>query len=415
MTTRSDAAGSAQHRLRPIAIALAALIVCIGATFAIGSQFFGWFSSSGWFNVESPESKAPVTRGAFAYVAGRTLYRPNKRPQRLARPLFPSPLRPDDTALAVASPDGRYVVYQTMRSKSPYPGETSFVQELYVHDTITQREKVLARGAHSAAWNRDGRIAYVKADHERYRSKYGEDDGQVVVQTLNGSPSKWTRRSNSYQVLAWAGDELLVEIPYCHPYSPGCREQPGAGVYALNRSGRLRPLNLAKWIALSPDGRYAFGVADRQVFNKELTWRVRISRVDTGKAVTTLNLARPLGPPDERSSFSFGFWRGNSIILAHGTSLVFLIERDPRLALESVISFPRLARMEYLWLVVPSSFSGPASERVVVAAHGNGHNVRYVEAALSCSRSKRVCVRTAYLPRDRSLGVFAVLANPSRP
>jgi hypothetical protein len=418
----APAGGSAQHRRRPIAIALAALIVCNGATLAIGSQLFGWFNSSGWFSVESRKSEAPVTQGELAYIVERTLYRPGKRPQLLARPVLSAiPLNVSDNALAVSSPDGRYVLYQTRRSVGG-PQVPSYSPVLYVHDTVSRREKVLARGAETAAWSRDGRIAYFKGDREPYiAGRSGADNGQVVVQTLNGAPSKWTRRSNGYDVLAWAGDELLVEIRDCYLSSPGCREQPGPGVYALNRSGRLRPLNLARLIALSPDGRYAFGVADRPMNGEQLSSRVRISRVDTGEVITTLSLARPLKALDSLSfadtaslsSFSYGSWRGNSIVMTSSPALVFLKQRGRQLVVKSMINIEQVAYVN--WLDVPL-FTGPGNDRVALAVHAlapEGGIGR--QPVLSCSRSTRSCVRVAYLPRDRSTGTFTVVANPSRP
>ena len=126
VVTRSDAIGSAQHRRRLITIAVvfAASLICTGTTLALGNQLFGWFrvsTPSGWFKVETAKSKAPATRGLLAYVAGQTLFRPNKPPQRLAyQPTGGLNCNP----LAIPSPDGRYVLYQTgisRRSSTPMP------------------------------------------------------------------------------------------------------------------------------------------------------------------------------------------------------------------------------------------------------------------------------------------------------
>src|SRR5450759_4301926 len=69
------------------AVVFATSLICTGTTLALGNQLFGWFrvsTPSGWFKVETAKSKAPATRGLLAYVAGQTLFRPNKPPQRLA-------------------------------------------------------------------------------------------------------------------------------------------------------------------------------------------------------------------------------------------------------------------------------------------------------------------------------------------
>ena len=186
VVTRSGAIGSTQHRRRLIAIAFATFLVCTGTTLAIGNQFFGWFrvsTPSGWFKVETAKSKAPATKGTLAYIAGRTLFQPHKRPQRLAYPLRPV-FRND--SLAVSSPDGSYVVYQAVRTHSRE--HVVFTPKLYVHDTIAKREKLLASGTMSSAWSRDGRIAYFKADRERFGGPIAYI-GQVMVQTLEGTPT----------------------------------------------------------------------------------------------------------------------------------------------------------------------------------------------------------------------------------
>ncbi len=409
---RSGAILTARHRRRVIfAIAIATFLVSAGTTLAIGNQLFGWFRVStppDWFSVATSHEKAPATRGALAYVAGQTLYRPHKRPQRLAHKLI-APLLGEDAGVVVSSPDGRYVVYHTWKSNTP---------KLFVHDTIIPRERVLALGAQTVAWSSDGRIAYFKADHERYDQRNGSYVGQVVVQTLDGEPTVWTRESGGYEVLAWARGELLVQIRYCE-FFRNCLAHPDPGVYALNRSGRLRSLHLAKLSALSPDGRYAFGVAGPYV-DEIPPSRVRISRVDTGRVVATLNLARP--GSQTPVSFLGASWRGSEIVGSTGHTLVFFKLRGRALALESIIRVPAktLPKKWNFYIGIPF-FAGQSNTRVIVSAGGIiestgfGESARSLRAVLVCSRTKRSCERVTYLPSRPSYEWFAPVDNPSRP
>jgi hypothetical protein len=416
VVARSNAIGSAQHRRRLIAIAFATFLVCTGTTLAIGNQLFGWFRVStppGWFSVETAKSKAPATKGTLAYIAGQTLYRPHKRPQRLAYPLGGGI---DYGSKVVPSPDGRYVVYQTMRSDTPM---------LYVHDTIASRERLLARGAQSVAWSRDGRIAYFKADHERYEERNGSYVGRVVVQTLDGTPTVWTRRAARYRVLAWARGELLVEVVLC--YLANCRNTPASGVYALKPSGRLRPLHLATVAALSPDGRYALGHGNIPNADR-YSPIVRLVRIDTGRTVTTLNPTRLLrravkGPRNGGMSvLGYASWRGSEIVgsLFGGDHGLLAIFRRRGQTLEHESNFRLPARIGRRLRYAPSFgapfFSGPANERIVVTVHADYENFLVV---LVCSRATRSCVRGKPFARaslwSRQHTAFDLVDNPSRP
>lgn len=437
VVARSNTIGGAQHRRRlfTVAIAFAAFLVCAGTTLAIGNRLFGWFEVStpqGWFSVETSKSKAPATKGALAYVAGQTLYRPRKQPQRLAYPI--RPMFSDDN-LVVASPDDRYIVYQTVLSQRNEPklGQTSTVPTLYVHDTIAQREKVLARGAMSAAWNGDGRIAYFKADRERYGDRSAGYIGHVVVQTLNGTPTAWTRRAARYEVLAWARGEIIVRIDEC--LDQNCPRFPDAAAYALERSGRLRPLHLETVSALSPNGRYALGPVP--VGHDEFSPLLRLVRIDTGKIVTTIDASRsfrratPGLRPEPGLKLEdipilpgYATWRGSEIVCEYGgggfSRLLIFRLRGQKLALESVFRAPAgmLPKTKYgPWLGVPF-LTGPGNARIIVTADASATDERSgYRAVLVCSRAKRACLLgelfrygNGVLPRT-----FNVVRNQSRP
>jgi hypothetical protein len=431
VVARSDALGSAQHRRRLITIAItfATFLICTGTTLAVGNQLFGWFrvsTPSGWFKVETSKSKAPATRGLLAYVAGQTLYRPHKRPQRLAYPL--RPMFSNDN-LVVSSPDARYIVYQAVRlqrKERPSYVPPSVVPMLYVHDTIARREKLLARGALSAAWSEDGRIAYFITDHERYGHRPVGYVGQVVVQTLDGAPTVWTRRSARYEVLAWARDELIVRVDECLDLN--CPLFPDAAAYALERSGRLRPLHLETVIALSPDGRYALGPVP--VGHDEFSPLLRLVRIDTGKIVTTINLTRSfrraipgLVKPEVMPLLpGYASWRGSEIVCEFASGnyswLAIFGLRGHRLELESIFRVPAgvVPKRKYGSYFGVPFLTGPGNARIIVTVDAVGSNDRKgFRAILVCSRARGNCVLGELFPYGTSYRTFSVVRNQSRP
>jgi hypothetical protein len=435
VVARSNVIGGAQHRRRLITVAVvfAAFLLAAGTTLGIGNRVFGWFSVStppGWFSVETSKSRAPATRGMLAYVAGQTLYQPHRRPQRLAYPL--RPMFYDDN-LVVSSPDGRYVVYQTVRSrrKEPKLGQTSEVPTLYVHDTVTRREKLLARGAMSAAWSREGRIAYFKANRERYGNRITGYVGHVVVQTLNGAPTVWTRHAARYEVLAWARGELIVRVDECLDLN--CPFFPDAAAYALERSGRLRPLHLETVTALSPDGRYALGPVP--VGHDNFSPLLRVVHIDTGKIVTTVDPSRsfrratPGLKPEPGLKLEdipimpgYATWRGSEIVCVYGggdfSRLLIFKLRGHRLVLESIFRAPTgvAPKIKYGPSLGVPFLTGPGNERIIVTADAAGEDERSgYRAVLVCSRAKRSCVLGGLFPWGSSYRTFNVVRNQSRP
>ncbi len=431
---RSGAIGSAQHRRRLITIAIvfAVSLVCTGTTLALGNQLFGWFrvsTPSGWFSVETSKSKAPATKGALPYVFKQTLYRPHERPQRLAFPLRAGLY---DINLAVSSPGGRYIVYQTARIHDRK--RVVFTPMLYVHDTATGREKLIARGAFSSSWSKDRRIAYFKADRERYdgTSSYL---GQVFVQELEGNPATWTRRAARYVVLAWVRDEVIVRVDDC--IGEDCPRNPDSAVYALNRRGRLRPLHMESLTTLSPDGRYAIGPAEVEFENYSPL--VRIVRVDSGKVVATLDerrLARRALSglePSRHSGFGraalfAGSWRGDEVVFSlgdkRGSALAVFEWRERTLVYEFNIPIPsrKLPRVDYGPSFYVPFFSGAANGEIVATAGGSKNrpwpkSEDCLNAILVCSRTKRSCVvgQSFFWSSVGKRGGFALVTNLSRP
>jgi len=434
VVARSGAIRNARHRNRVVfAVAIAAFFVSVGTTLAIGNRLFGWFRVStppSWFSVETAHSKAPATKGTLSYVFGQTLYRPHKRPQRLAFPLRP---RFYNGNLAVFSPGGRYLAYQTAR----YHSETRvvFTPMLYVHDTLASREKLIARGAFSAAWSRDGRIAYFKADRERYDGRHGSYIGQVVVQELEGRPVAWTRRAALYAVLAWVGDEIIVRVDDC--VLGGCPPNLDSAVYALNRKGRLRPLHMEWVTALSPDGRYAIGPAE--VGYENYSPLARIVRVDSGKVIATLDERRVVRralsglklsghSSYARPALGTGSWRRDEIVFSlsdkRGSALGVFSWRNRKLVYEFSIPIParKLPRVDYGPSFYTPFFTGTDNREIVATAGGSKnrpwpHSEDCLEAILACSRAKRSCVvgESFFWSSVGKQGGFSLVTKSSRP
>ena len=402
---RRLAASSRRRRRLVLAFVAVALVLATGTTLALGDRLFGWFSVS-----TAPE-QAPTLPGAAPYVLGQTLYRAGKEPQHLAAPLRASLLGQDAT-LVVSSPDGRRLAYHSWR------GRLHGVPLLLVHDTVTGADRLLARGAQTLAWSRDGRIAYLKADRVRYDERNGAYVGRVMVQTLNGVPVAWTRRSGGYQVLAWARDQLLVAVRPC--YFPNCHRDPEPGVYVLSRAGRLRPLHLASLMALSPDGRYAFGRYDLAPGQDSPSVFVRLVDVARGRVLDTLDLTRRARQAGLRGllpgELNTASWRAHEIVgawLGRDSALVFFGVRGRRLRVEQLVRVPAAVLPgRYAIDFGAPAFTNRGTRRVVVLVRASTVGDREFAAVLACDRRARHCVRGGMIP---ARNWFAVVSNPSRP
>jgi hypothetical protein len=397
---RLDAARARARRRLVLAFAAVALVLVTGAALAIGNQLFGWFTVS-----TAPE-KAPTLPGAAPYVSGQTLYLAGRKPQRLAAPLLASLLGQDAT-LVVASPDRRRLVYHAWRDNVPL---------LFVHDTVSATDRLLARGAQTVAWGSDGRIAYVQGG--RYRSGHAYR-GRVLERTLDTRPVAWTTRPGTYEVLAWARNRLLVAVDRC--LLPECNGDPAVGVYTLERSGRLVRLPLATLAALSPDGRLAIGRYDRVAGQDSPSPLVRLVDVARGRVLATLDLTRPARAAGLRGllpgSLGRAAWHGDAIVATFSgeeSALVFFRIRSGRLQVEQLVRVPAatLPGRYGLYFGAPV-FAGKGADRVVVpvrrsAAGGN----RGFTAVLACDRRTRRCIRGQMLAGREW---FAVVSNPSRP
>jgi hypothetical protein len=400
-----------RRRKLTLALAFALVLITAGTALAVGNRFFDWFS------VEASRQEAPTLPAGAPYVAGATFYGAGAEPQSLSRSLV-APLLGQDATLAVLSPDERYLAYHSALMNPP--NDLTVVPLLYVHDTVTGRDRLISRGAQTVAWDRDGRIAYFRATRDQYNGRHGAYVGHVVVGTLTRPATAWTRIAGVYEVLAWARGRLLVGVAGC--YFPNCRRDPPRGVYVLEESGRLRPLPLATLAALSPDGRYAFGRFDLSAGQDSASPFVRVLEIARGKPVATLDLTQAMRRSGLRGLLpgalsAGGAWRGDEIVVTfrgRDSALVFLRMVGRRLTLDSVARIPSQpfrVRTRYGVSFGGSPFFAKGSN-VIVPIRGETLRGRYLVSIASCSRRTRRCVRGTILPPRRW---FAVADNPSRP
>jgi hypothetical protein len=399
---------AAERRRRvTLALAFAALLVAAGTAWAVGSQFFGWFA------VSRAPVEAPSLPTAGDYVSGRVLHRAHAHTQRLSHPLL-APLLGEDAALIVPSPGGRYLAYHAWARAT----STTGTPILILHDTVADSDHLLATGAQTLAWSRDGRIAYFKADRARYDGRNGAYVGQVVVRTLHGRPRTWTRRAGDYRVLAWAGRTLLVDVRPC--FFANCRHNPAPGVYALQSSGALHPLHLATLAALSPDGRYAFGRYDPSPGQDTPSARVRTIRIEDEAPVTTLDLLGALQRAGLRGllpgSLLGASWRDGEIAATFSgrdSALALFRVHAGKPTLETILRIPSSTLPSRYGVSLGTPLlTAPRNEKVIITVRGTASDERYLVAVLACSRTTRSCVRGQVLPTRRW---FAIVNNPSRP
>jgi hypothetical protein len=230
-------------------------------------------------------SARPAEHPDFEYVHGRQLHRlGSARAERLARPLF-APLLGSSTALVLPSPSGEEILYHAWEPS----GERAGVPVLRIYSGADGSERVLARGAESAAWRRDAAVAYMQATVPRYAptptGTFGGRYGQVVVRASPAAPPvRWTaEQRRQYVVLGWARTTLLVEI---RP-SNLRRDRRPPGVYALDGPGRLRRLPLRQLVAIAPDGRRALGSSGE---GDAPSRSVQLVDVGTGRILSSLRL-----------------------------------------------------------------------------------------------------------------------------
>jgi hypothetical protein len=402
---RADRLGSRSRRRRRLLLAFAALaLIGCGSALAIGTHVFGWFSVS-----ESSRRVPSRIVAEVAFVKGNRLHVPGRPDQVLAAPLL-APLLGTDATLVVGSPTGRYVAYHAWQRQTPL---------LRIHDTHTGHDVLLARGAETLAWAADGHVAYFQATRARYTERAAYIGNIVVRRSFTSRSRTWTRRAGAYEVIAWAGKQLLVSVRRCVLVE--CADDPPPGVYTLNQAGQFRALPLSSFSALSPNGRYVIGGVLSSPGADSPSSLVRVVDLIQGRTVTTIDLTKSaraagLSSAPFTNGIQRGVWRGNEIVAtssARQSALTFLRMTRSRLQLVDVIRIPpKTLPVRYgVYFGVPA-FVGNRSRQVVVRISGEREAGIGVTAIISCDREARSCVRGAPLAEREW---FATVENPSRP
>jgi hypothetical protein len=330
------------------------------------------------------EVGAPHVVGNRAYGLPGT-----RRPRRLAGTVnapFTGTLVP---AAVPHAEDPGVVVYHAFLRGRPV---------LRRYDAARRRDSVMASGAFSIAWRRDGALAYFKGlrakvrDPQRYR-------GHVVVRADHGDRGvRWTWRPARYVAAAWAGDRLLAYR----------LSRLSGDVLAFDGPRRIRVLaRNAFLVAISPDGERAF-VSRPDAAGAA----VRVVDVATGAAGAKLSLRGDQGP-DGRQPTTFvasGSWFGDRVVGATNLGLLVFKIEPGRIALEQTLDVDPT--------VFPTSLqepqADPSGRRIVAWAELAAKPRQAVaEAALvDCDRRTLHCLQGPSAP---GLRPPRPIYNPSRP
>jgi hypothetical protein len=346
-------------------------------------------------------SARPAPESDFEYVHGRRLHRfGSARPERLARPLF-APLLGSSTALVVPSPSGEEILYHAWEPS----GDQAGVPVLRIYSGADGSERVLARGAQSAAWRQDGAVAYMQATVPRYAptptGTFGGRYGQVVVRASPAAPAvRWTtEQRRQYVVLGWARRKLLVEILPSNLR----RDRRPPGVYALDGPSRLRRLPLRQLVAIAPDGRRALGSSgDGDAPSRS----VRLVDLRTGRILSSLRLD---------NAGVQGDWVGDTAVVVGGprTPVLAIVRvAGDMIALEQRLHVPAASLALSPFLSRPVFVGVNRSVVVRVEAAGPTDAIVYSGFA-RCDLGTGRCTRG---PDLRPAGTWAAgVDNPSRP
>ncbi|MBD0348864.1 MAG: hypothetical protein ICV59_06905 [Thermoleophilia bacterium] len=413
LDVRRRARRSRLGALALVAAALLTLAVAIPAS-GLDAKVAEWLRISEGDDVVPTPARGP----AISFVYGDRLHAGGKPVARLRASRL-APLLGTKPPLAVSSPDGRYVVYHTWAGRLRGAGAPT----LRVYDRRTKRDRLLERGAQSFAWHPRRGLAYMRATKPVYRPEPprglpGGGYGHVVVRpSLEGAAVRWTHGPpGQYQVLGWAGPDLLVAVAGSNLQVAQPSLAPG--VYAFAGPRRNRRLPMADALAISPDGRRIVGAASLEPAGPGSS-ELRLVRVRDGRVLATLGrraLARLL-PDQEFPRFDGpGAWAGKRVVLTSADAIVVVAVGARRLAIERVfrVRLP-IERNRYLgpWAYAPV-FIGRSSNLVAVRIDlARRDETSGFSVFVTCEIDVRTCRGGRRLSPPTRWA--AIVHNPSRP
>jgi hypothetical protein len=307
--------------------------------------------------------------------------------------------------VAVPSPDGRYLAYNSwreLRKDDPNlswsdqgieAGDPLATPSLRLYDTTTGSDELLAPGALSLAWREDGALAYFKGAERDYRAGIPYVGDVVVRPSLGGDGQTWSRERGRYIVAGWAGKRLIAYREF---------EGEELDVVVFDGPGKMRTIALgSELVAISPEGRRVF-IEQGPAHGRP---RVRVLQVADGRQLAALDLTK-VDPAVGTVSYA-GDWRGDRVVASSASGLAVFLVKAGRIELADTL---RIAA------------SGVAEPRFV---DGSGRLVRAWTTArrggvfLHCDFELDSCDRAMPLPLARGVGQFPAwrrpIYNPSRP
>jgi hypothetical protein len=366
-------------RRRGLTVALVAALSAAGALTIWGA--FGAHSAAprtGPLTIHAGLENPP---GAF--VRGNGLFAKNGGRSQLVAAVSGAMIGPL-SSVAVRSPDGQFVAYNTWQELRTVDSEQSFSkQAIAAGDALgtpsvriredSGKDSLLERGAYSAAWRQDGAIAFVKGVDPQFRAGRSYD-GQVVVRAgIHGHDAVWTKEPAHYVVYAWAGNRLLF-------YRVGLGEK--LELLVADAPGSIRSLAEGSAIALSPD---ATRVA---VLSQDAT-NVRLLDVATGSEVAWLDVTTAT-PPLAWLAYS-GSWVSDHIVAPASAGLAVLHVGSRSLELEQVLS---LDRSQFpVGVQAPRFVDADGNEIAASADIPSAKGTEAVSFLLVCDRIVRSCDR----------------------
>ena len=370
-------------RARGVAAAGVAVGACAAALAALGAL---------GANGASPRTGPLAVRGSLerppaAFVRGDGIYEANGRSQ-LGGAVSGAMMGPL-SSVAVRSPDGASVAYNTWQDARPVDNSRSFsaqgihdgdvlgVPSLRVHDN-RGGDVLLARGAYSAAWRDDGAIAFVEGTDASFRAGRVYEGDVVVRPGVHGRDLVWTRTADHYVVYAWARNRLLF-------YRIGLGER--LELLVADAAGEIRKLADGSAVAVSPD-------ATRVAVVSQDGTNVRVLDIASGRELSWLDVTTA-GPPLRWIAYS-GAWTRDHIVAPASTGLAVLHVGDGSLSVEQALS---LDRSEFPAGVQEPRFTDSnGNEIAAVADVPPAAGSEGTSFLLQCDRIARTCERGPSAP-----------------